>query len=241
MIHRDLLVTEIYRFGHVVGDIGGQIGMTKKGPAAKVHGANIPVHLWVVLPCQHGAGKPDLFHFAQNFVVNWQESHTCVERGRAPAFHAFVEDGVGPFKADCVHAFRAAGARSFHDFTAPAFDVGEANAVSSENLFNRVERCLQLPFAASRDAQWILLLFDLSEGLNAAVLAHSEDQPVPGWKHADGAERDFFLVKADSEISHSRQSYRIAETEVIFLLVHQDCRPRAAELRIPPAHGDVQL
>ena len=85
------------------------------------------------------------------------------------------------------------------------------------------------------------MLFDVFEGLNPAVLAHGEDQPIPGWKYTDGAERDFFLVKSDSQISHSRQSYRIAETEVIFLPVHQGCRARAAELRIPPAHGDVQL
>ena len=82
---------------------------------------------------------------------------------------------------------------------------------------------------------------DVFEGLNPAVLAHGEDQPVPGRKYADGAERDFFLVKAHSEISHSRQSHGVAETEVIFLLVHQESGTGAAQLRLAPAHGDVQL
>ena len=102
MIHRDLLVAEINGFGHVVGDTGRQIGVAKKGPAAKVHSVNIPVHLRVVFPRQHGAGKADFFHFAQNGIVEWQESHAGIERGGAPAFHTFVEDGVGSCKADCV-------------------------------------------------------------------------------------------------------------------------------------------
>ena len=95
MIHRNLLVTEINRLGHVVGDIGVQIGMAKKGPAAKIHGTNILVHLRVMLPRQHGAGKADLFHFAQNCIVKWQESHVGIECVGAPALHAFVEDGIG--------------------------------------------------------------------------------------------------------------------------------------------------
>ena len=64
MIHWDSLVAEINRFGHVVGDAGRQVGVAEKGPAAKVQGADILVHLRVVLPRQHGAGKADFFHFA---------------------------------------------------------------------------------------------------------------------------------------------------------------------------------
>src|SRR4029434_3815943 len=114
----------------------------KNMSTAKVHGANILVHLRVMLPRQHGAGKADFFHLAQNCIVKWQKSHTCVKRGGTPAFHTFVEDGVDPREADCVQTFRATGARGFHDFAAPALDVGEANAVDFEDLFDGVERCL---------------------------------------------------------------------------------------------------
>src|SRR5262249_61151312 len=70
VIHRNLLVAEIYCFGHMVGDGGGQVGVTKIGPATKVHGTNIPLHVPVVSPCQHGTRKPDLFHLAQDLIVD---------------------------------------------------------------------------------------------------------------------------------------------------------------------------
>src|SRR5215475_832530 len=116
--------------------------MTKIGPATKVHSPNIPLHVRVVSPCQHGSWKPDLFHLAQDLIVDRQELHTLAKCDISPAFHTFVEDGVGLSRADRLLALRAAGTRGFHDFSAPLFDLPQTKPISFEHGFDDVKRGL---------------------------------------------------------------------------------------------------
>jgi hypothetical protein len=51
---------------------------------------------------------------------------------------------------------------------------------------------LELNSAPGRDAQRVFSRFDIVEGLNTAVLADRENQPVPSWEDADGAQGIFF-------------------------------------------------
>ena len=174
-------------------------------------------------------------------VVDRQKAHAGVERGWAPALDAFVEYGVGFAGLNMVLAHGPARVGRFHDLATPAFDVAIAHAVGFEHFFDSVDRGLQLAAPARRDAQRIFLFFDVFEGFDADVFAHGENQPIPGGKYADSAQRKFFLIEAATKIGHGRQADRIAEAEVAFLFVDEYRRAGTAELGVTPAHANVEF
>lgn len=202
VIDGNLLVTEIDGFSHVVGDCGRQVGVAKKRPTAEIDGFNIAFQIGILLPCQHGAGKADPFHMARGGIVDRQEAHACTEGGGSPALHAFVEDGVCFTGFDMVSPVATAGIWRFHHFAAPFFDLAETHAVGFKNFLDRVYRCLESVPTAGRNAQGILPILDIFEGFDAAIFAHCENQPVPGGKDTDGAQRDLLFIKTAAEVRH---------------------------------------
>src|SRR6266496_6633753 len=140
-----------------------------------------------------------------------------------------------------IFAISAARRRNFHHFAAPAFDVTKTHTIRFEHFLNGVGGGLQLYPAARRDAQRIFLRLDVLKRFYTGLFAHGEDQAVPGWKDADGAERNLSLVEAATEVGHRRKPDRIAETEIVFLFVDQNRRPRAAQFGVAPAHRHVEL
>ena len=69
------------------------------------------------------------------------------------------------------------------------------------------------------------MLLDVVERVDAGIFAHGEDQTIPGRKYADGAQRNFFLIKAAAEISHRRKTGRVAKAEVAFLFADEERWP----------------
>ena len=75
VIHRDSLATEVDDPGHVVGDLGWQVGVAEKGPAAEIDARDILIHLRIVFARQYGARKADLFHMLQRPLIYREKTH----------------------------------------------------------------------------------------------------------------------------------------------------------------------
>ena len=103
-----------------------------------------------------------------------------------------------------ILSIRAAGAHGLHYFSAPSFDLTEDHPIDFENFLDDVENGLEFSFSSRRNAERIFLLLDILDGLNAGIFAHGKNQPIPGWEYADGAERNFFLIKAAAQVGHAR-------------------------------------
>src|ERR1044071_3880916 len=215
--------------------------MAEKSPAAEIDTPNGASKLGIMLGCQHRAWEPDFLHVARGGLIDRQKTHSGTERPFAPAFHTFVENRIGFAGFDMFPAHRAAWVRRFENFAAPALDLSKARPVSFEDLFDCIDGGLKLHPAAGGYAQRVFLLDHVLQGLDAGFFAHGENQSVPGWKYADGPERNFLFIKTASQISHRRKADGIAEAEVIFFSTYEQRRAGAAELRIAPAHGDMEL
>src|SRR6478672_141968 len=241
VIDGNSLVAEIDGLGHVVGDGRRQVGMTEKSPAAKIDTADGAFKLGIMLRCQHGTGKADFLHVARGGIIDRQKAHARIQRPLAPALYALVEHGIGRAGFDMIPAHGAARIRRFHNFAAPTLDLAKARTVSFKDFFDGVDCGLKLHPAAGRYAQRVSLFDHVFEGLDASFFAHCKNQSIPGRKYADGAQRNFVFIKAAAQVSHRRKPDGIAKTEVILLTSDKDGWAGAAELRIAPAHRDVEL
>src|SRR5688572_22483443 len=111
VVHRNLPVTKVDGFSHAISDFRWKIGMAKKGPAAEIDAADIPVQLGIVFSRQCRAGEPEFTHMARRGVVHRQEAHASVERSISPAFDAFIENRVGFAGLNMILAVLAARRR----------------------------------------------------------------------------------------------------------------------------------
>src|SRR6266550_3150784 len=112
--------------------------VAEKRPAAKIDAANCLLELWILSACKHGGGEAEFLHVARRRVVDRQESHPRVEGVLAPAFDAFVENGIGTAGFDMLFALFATRGRHLHHFAAPALDVAVAHTVRFEHFFDGV-------------------------------------------------------------------------------------------------------
>ena len=113
----------------------------------------------------------------------------------------------------------------------------------AQRRLSKIDRGLYLSVAA---AFWIFLVASAPhrvhhffEQLPAASEHHAAR--LQAHEHADGAQRNLFPVKAASEVSHCREPDGVTEAKIILFFTDQYCRTGAAELRVAPAHGDVEL